>query len=142
MLLFLFSRSTIAFFISMSCDGGQINTKLLRSAHELGRGGLLDSACGSVCTEWVVVEIGEAAGAVEDDVRDGQARGVRRGLLRRTVAVVGYLEFPVSHAVRRSDHPFLPLTGYTHLATDLTVASRLHERIVGVVRDGLSTEPE
>ncbi|MFT4624645.1 MAG: dipeptidyl-peptidase-4 [Myxococcota bacterium] len=50
-----------------------------------------------------------------------------------------------AHAVKLSDalfragrpHAFLPLTGYTHMVADPSVATRLQERILGFLRDGL-----
>lgn len=54
-----------------------------------------------------------------------------------------------AHAVKLSDalfragrpHAFLPLTGYTHMVADPAVATRLQERVVGFLSDGLATEP-
>ena len=51
-----------------------------------------------------------------------------------------------AHAVKLSDalfrqgrpHAFLPLTGYTHMVADPAVATRLQERIIGFLQEGIT----
>jgi dipeptidyl-peptidase-4 len=90
-----------------------------------------------------------------DENPDGYAHAsalTHAGSLRRPLLVMHGTDDDnvyFAHAVKLSDalfragrpHTFLPLTGYTHMVADPTVATRLHERIVGFLRDGLNPAP-